>query len=147
MEPFDRYPGGGAELLGRRRGDNARHGYGLRLQRVTGISACAYCGVDLSARYHDWLTLQVDHVVPAGVARSLGIPVEYYEDMVNLVLSCSACNGFDNRYVSTGAARGIWDLPSFVEFRDQVFIERSARIRACHQRERAFFDTSPWQVS
>jgi hypothetical protein len=51
-----------------------------------------------SPRTSAGLMLQVDHVVPLGVAKSHGVPLDLYEDMFNLVLACAGCNGFDNRY-------------------------------------------------
>ena len=36
MTPFDQYPGGGNELLGKCPGGNCRRGYGLKLQPLTG---------------------------------------------------------------------------------------------------------------
>jgi hypothetical protein len=86
-------------LLGRPlTGGGCRTGYGLALQRMTGQSACAYCGVDLTASYYQWLLMNVDHVVPVAEARFLGIPSDFVEDAINKVLACSGCNLFENRY-------------------------------------------------
>ena len=114
MEAFDRCPGGGPLLLGLRRGANARHEYGLRLQQVTGETACAYCGLSLIDTYEHWLLLQVDHVVPVGEAIRLGVPHEFYEDLCNHVLACSGCNRFDNRHAVDCAPRPIWSRPEFL---------------------------------
>src|SRR5215211_1072028 len=43
VQPFDSYPHGGRALLGRRTGGNARWEYGLKLQRLTGQTRCAWC--------------------------------------------------------------------------------------------------------
>lgn len=52
---FGTYPGGGRKLLARRAGDNCRKGYGLQLQRLTGQTTCAYCGLSLITTYEQWL--------------------------------------------------------------------------------------------
>ncbi len=143
--PFDRYPEEGRQRLGLRRGANARREYGLLLRRKTGETTCAYCGLDLFATYERWLMLQVDHVVPLGVAKSLGVPLDLYEDMFNLVLACAACNGFDNRYRYRVdlAPPATWMVEEFVVLRDAVFAERYGRIAARHDIERAFFASLP----
>lgn len=147
MEPFDRYPHGGKQLLGQLRGANARREYGLRLQRLTGISTCAYCRLDLTSSFEHWLLLCVDHVVPTQLARSLGIPKLYYNDMANCVLSCSACNGLDNRYTHAPATvPETWDAVTFVAVRDRIFAERFDRIGALRAKEQAFFDLHPWDA-
>ena len=60
--------------------------------------SCAYCDVSLVDDYYHWLLMSVDHVVPSSEAKRLGIPVASYEDYINLVLCCSGCNGFGNRF-------------------------------------------------
>ena len=62
MKPFDSYPGDRIELLPRSGGANARREYGLKLQRLTGQSSYAYCGVSLVDDYYHWILLNVDHV-------------------------------------------------------------------------------------
>ncbi len=66
MEPFASYPEQGRKPLGRPRDLTGarRSGYGLSLQRMTGQSACAYCGLSLVDTYEHWLLMPVDHVVP-----------------------------------------------------------------------------------
>ena len=147
MVPVDRYPKGGRYPLARRQGNTARQGYGLQLRRETGETTCAYCGLDLYSTYDRWLTLQVDHVVPLNVATDLGLRFELYEDMFNLVLACAACNGFDNRYryryLAEAPSRTTWTVEEFVVIRDAIFADRSARIAARHDIERAFFASLP----
>lgn len=145
--PFDAYPHGGRQLLGRRTGDNARWGYGLRLQRLTGQTSCAWCGVDLAVDYYRWLLLSVDHVVPSSEARRLGIPLAFSEDYLNLVVACSGCNGFDNQYRSGRIPQETWTLEEFVSLRDAVFLERLPRITQRRARDLAFFEGSPWNSS
>ena len=142
---FERYPGEGRRQLGPRRGSNARWEYGLQLRRQTGEMTCAYCGTDLFSSYDRWLTLQVDHAVPTSVAKNLGIPFQLYEDMFNLVLACAACNGFDNRYRYRVDVppQATWTVEEFVVIRDAIFADRSARIAARHDIERAFFASLP----
>lgn len=145
MQPFDTYPGEGRDLLGQpKRKDNARYGYGLELQRLTGQRTCAYCQVSLVDDYYHWLLLSVDHVLPRGEAMRLGVPVKFCEDFVNLVLCCSACNGFGNRYTTSYAPRNQWDLESFIRVRDEVFVARSELIAARGKEELNFFLSRPW---
>ena len=107
MNVFDRYPSGGRALLGRQELTGAcRSGYGLELQRLTGESNCAYCDVSLVTDYDHWLLMSIDHVVPGGEARRVGIDAQFYEDAINLVLCCSGCNGFGNRYRCVVDPRG-----------------------------------------
>ena len=145
MEPFDRYPGGGRQLLGPSRGTNARHEYGLKLQRVTGETTCAYCGVSLVDDFYRWLLLQVDHAVPVGQARRLGVPQMYYEDLVNLVLACAGCNGFNNRHTVVRQPQADWTLAEYLALRDDVFAKRRQRFAECRAREMAFFRGQPWR--
>jgi hypothetical protein len=106
---------------------------------------CAYCGTVLFSSYDRWLTLQVDHAVPTSVAKNLGIPFQLYEDMFNLVLACAACNGFDNRYRYRVDVppQATWTVEEVVVIRDAIFADRSARIAARHDIERAFFASLP----
>lgn len=147
MQPFDSYPHGGRTLLGRRSGGNARWEYGLKLQRLTGQTRCAWCDVDLVSDYHHWLLLTVDHVVPTAEAGRLGIPFDLSEDYLNLVLSCAGCNGFDNQYRSMRALRQAWSIEDFVALRDAVFLERRPRIAQRRHRELEFFESRPWLSS
>lgn len=144
MNPFDRSPGGGRQLLGRRKGASARRDYGLQLQRATGQSLCTYCGLDLVSDYDHWLLLAVDHVVHTSEALRLGIPLDYAEELINLVLTCSACNGFDNRFTVDLEPRECWTVEEFAAMRDRVFTERLPRIKARQMLERAFFESQPW---
>lgn len=145
MQPFDRYPGGGAVLLGALRGANARHDYGLQLQRVTGEHTCAYCGLDLVDTYEHWLMLSVDHVIPVSVARVLKIPRPLYNDLINCVLACSACNTFDNQFKKVDSVTtGEWSLEAFIELRNIIFVERRDRIKERQNAERAFYLAKPW---
>ena len=57
--PFDRYPGKGRRLLGKRTGATCRREYGLRLQRITGHTRCAYCDLDLVGTFEHWLMMSV----------------------------------------------------------------------------------------
>lgn len=146
VEPFDSYPQGGRVLLGRRSGANARWEYGLRLQRLTGQTRCAWCGVDLVVDYYRWLLLTVDHVVPTGEAKRLCVPSGFSEDYLNFVVACAGCNSFDNQYRSMRAPQRAWTLEQFVALRDEVFLERCPRIAERRAREVAFFEDRPWQM-
>ena len=144
--PFDMFPGGGTQLLGRPRAGNGtcRTGYGLSLQRMTGQTSCAYCGVDLVGDYYRWLLMAVDHVVPAGEARRLGIPPQFYEDAINLALTCSGCNGYLNRYRLEGEPGMEWSVDQFVALRNQIFDHRYELIEARREKELAIFAQQPW---
>jgi hypothetical protein len=146
VEPFDSHPQGGRILLGRLSGGNARWEYGLRLQRLTGQTSCAWCAVDLIADYYRWLLLSVDHVVPTSEARRLGIPQQFSGDFLNLVIACGGCNGFDNQYRSTRGPKPAWTLDEFVALRDAIFLERKYRIAERRAREMTFFETQPWKM-
>jgi hypothetical protein len=140
--PFHRYPHEGKQLLGKIAGANARREYGLKLFRLTGIGTCAYCGLDLTGDYHHWLLLCVDHVVPVSVARQLEISTDFYSDAINMVLSCSGCNGFGNRYRYTppDIDHRIGSVEEFVELRDLIFAERSQLISLRRVDEETFFN-------
>ncbi len=98
MMPFDAYPHRGRRPIGRLSGDNCRHDYGLKLQRITGISKCAYCGLNFADTYDHWLMMAVDHVVPSFGGEELGINEDWLEDYWNIVLCCSACDAFGNPF-------------------------------------------------
>lgn len=147
MRVFDMYPYAGRALLGRPRDltGACRSGYGLGLQRLTGQTACAYCGVSLVDTYHHWLLMSVDHVVPSGEARRLGVGAQYFEDAINLVLCCAGCNGFGNRYRCEAPAQRIWTLDGFLALRDFMFDDRFQRIAIRRATEIDLFDSRPWE--
>ena len=138
--PFETYPEKGRRLLGMRSSGNCRRGYGLQFTRLVGQTSCGYCDQDLVASYEVWLSMALDHVVPEGLARKLQLPKEWSQDYANAVLTCAACNGFDNRYEPSFEIESPTDLEQFFALRDRIFLERKERIRACHERERAFFE-------
>lgn len=145
MLPFNQYPGNGAALLGQPGGSgNCRYGYCLKVQLATGQTECAYCGVSLIDTYHHWLLLSVDHVVPRAEAIRLGVPKAYYEDIINLVVSCSGCNGFGNRYSVATQPMPTWPLETFLALRDRTFLERATNIAERRERERQYFESMPW---
>lgn len=144
--PFDIYPGRGRVLLGHLGGDNARHGYGLRLQRKTGQTRCAYCGLSLVDSYEHWLMLSVDHVVPAKAGEAIGIPSEWLDDYCNKVLCCSACNGFGNGYALPASAQRPSSVEEFCRLRDDVFLQRRQIILTRHEKERDVFSRKPWET-
>jgi hypothetical protein len=147
MNPFANYPGHGRQPLGRPRDTTGacRSGYGLGLQRLTGQTACAYCGVSLVDTYEHWLLLSVDHVIPRGEALRLDIPMALYEDAINLVVCCAGCNGFGNRYRCEAPPQAHWTLDEFVALRDHVFADRLQRIAIRRGREAALFSSRPWE--
>jgi 5-methylcytosine-specific restriction endonuclease McrA len=145
MMPFDAYPHGGRKLIGRPTGSNCRHEYGLKLQKLAGLHACAYCGMSLVDTYEHWLMMSVDHVVPTRAGQVVGISDAWLADYANIVLCCSACNGFGNRYKLMPEMTGRpATLDEFFALRDRVFADRKALILLSHEKERAFYDKKPW---
>lgn len=145
MLPFDEYPGGGRTPLGPVKGTNCRHQYGLEFMQKTGQTKCAYCGEDFVGSYRTWLTMALDHVVPASACAALGIPAEWQEDVTNKVLACAACNSFRNRYKPPADVRCPKTREAFFDLRDRVFAERKKAILQRHEEEAAFFGTRPWR--
>lgn len=144
FHPFDKYPHGGTKLTGIRFPSmNARHGEGLQLQRRTGQSSCAYCGISLIDTYERRLTLSIDHVVPSAVGKKRGIPPEWIEDLANCVLCCRACNELDNQ--PKVDCQPPASEQAFVALRDEFFVARSERIQRRHDHERAFYNSKPSQ--
>jgi hypothetical protein len=96
--------------------------------------------------YH-WLLLSVDHVIPRSVTGYLDIPLALSEDAINMVLSCSGCNLFANRYQYSTAQLEpvVWTVDAFVALRDLVFIERSAIIGHRRDVEQIYFETH-WRI-
>lgn len=140
MEPFDKYPQRGRALLGKPRNiSNTRQGQGLELFKLTGQSTCAYCDVSLVDDYYHWLLVAVDHVIPNGESKRLNIPSDFSGDVMNLVLCCSGCNGFRNRYVATADSRERWSLEAFLAIRDATFLERKKQIAQRRAEEMDFF--------
>ena len=97
--------------------------------------------------YEHWLLLTVDHVVPVSdrdrrEGHRLGIPKNWHESYSNIVLACSGCNGFRNRYeVSWQEPREKWDECEFFKFRDRVFQEKAALIDDARNNEISFYNT------
>ena len=143
--PFASYPSEGRALLGRVRGANCRHEYGLRHQRLTGQECCAYCALDFTSCYENWLMMALDHVVPASVCLGASVPIEWMDDHANRVLCCAACNGFKNRWKPTEPLICPTSLDGFFDLRDSIFAIRRAHILQSHKNERTFFDGKPWE--
>jgi hypothetical protein len=133
--PFARYTDGGASLLGVPAGGDgtARHGYGPPVFALCGYQ-CAYCGLEMAAPYENWLSLSVDHVVPAHLVKA-GWPREWVLDRINLVTCCRACNEFLNGYRVADATVPA-TLRDFVAIRDRVFDEKTSRAQRRHEIER-----------
>ena len=145
MKPFDDYPGAGRTLIGIVKGANCRHEYGLQFMRKTGQTKCAYCQLDFASCYKTWLTMALDHVIPASVCVKWGVPAEWREDCANKVLACAACNAFRNRYKPASGKSVPDTLEAFLALRDRVFAERKNLIIERHKDEKAFFDGRPWE--
>jgi hypothetical protein len=119
----------------------------LALQQLTGQTRCAYCDINLVDDYYHWLLMSVDHVVPRGEAQRLGIPDQFYEDVINLVLCCAGYNGFGNRYRCSAEFTSDWSLETFLNLRDRVFADRSQRIALRRASEMQLFAARPWERS
>jgi hypothetical protein len=145
--PFTAYPGGGRELLKRRPGFNTRHADGPEFMRITGANRCAYCGLDFTASFENWLTMVLDHVVPQSVCKDMGIDPSWVWNYSNAVLACSACNGFCNRYKPTENCSESMSLSGFYDLRDRIFVERRNLILPRREKERADFESKPWDSS
>jgi 5-methylcytosine-specific restriction endonuclease McrA len=146
VKPFAHYPGQGRHLLGSVGNGTCRHDYGLRFMRITGQTACAYCGLDFAANYCNWLQMALDHVIPTRTGTAKCIPTEWLNDTSNKVLACGSCNGFQNRYKLSDAELCPASLELFYQLRDRVFTERKTLVEQSHGRERKFFDQKPWVV-
>ena len=144
MIPFDTYPHGGRKLLGRMAGGNCRHEYGLRFQKLARVDECAYCAMSLVDTYQQWLMMSVDHVVPTRAGQAFGVADDWLADYLNIVLCCSACNGFGNRYKLVRDVVSPANLDEFCSLRDRVFSDRKKLILLSHEKERAFYDKKPW---
>jgi hypothetical protein len=144
--PFVSYPSQGRMLIGRVRGGNCRHEYGLRHQRLTGQTSCAYCNLDFTLCYENWLMMALDHVIPASVCSSTGIHIEWMDDHANRVLCCAACNGFKNRWTPDEPLACPTTLDGFFDIRDSIFILRRYQILQSHISERRFYEGKPWEI-
>lgn len=142
--PFDAYPGGGREQLKQRPGYDTRPADAPEFMKITGVKRCAYCGLDLTARFEDWLTMVLDHVVPQSVCKSIGVDTSWVWNYSNAVLACGACNGFCNRYKPQEDCPVPATLADFYDIRDRIFWERLTLIKARREAERTFFETKPW---
>jgi 5-methylcytosine-specific restriction endonuclease McrA len=141
--PFDSYPGKGRKLLGPVSRGNCRHEYGLQLQRLTGQTHCAYCGISLVDTFEHWLNMAVDHVIPTSTCNAMAIREEWRDDYSNRVLCCTACNTFVNRYKPPVAKRPS-NLEEFFDLRDDIFEDRKKRILERREQEERFYQTAPW---
>ena len=145
MKPFDDYPEGGYTILPKLRSGNARREYGHWLVK-RGQTTCAYCETSLVDSYEHWLLLTVDHVIPVTdkdrkEGHYLGIPKEWHESYSNIVLACSGCNGFCNRYkVTWQNPKESWQKSEFFAFRDKVFRDRAAQIGEARDSEKHFYN-------
>ena len=146
MMPFDAYPHRGRRPIGRLTGDNCRHEYGLKLQKLIGLNKCAYCSLSLVDTYDHWLMMTIDHVVPIHAGGELGISSDWLEDYWNTVLCCSACKSFGDLLPLETEVSGPESFEEFLALRDRIFVERKRAILLSHEHELAFFDSRPWRV-
>jgi len=114
------------------------------LQRVTHQTRCAYCNLNLVDTYEHWLLMCVDHVVPIRWGKVKGIREEWLYDISNMVLACSGCNGFRNRFESS-RRRLPTSFSQFCKMRDKIFLERKRLIKKSRVKEKSFFSSKPWE--
>ena len=100
MKPFEDYPEGGYTVLPKGWGTTARREYGHWLVE-RGQTSCAYCEMSLVDSYEHWLMPTAEHVIPVADRDRLRIPTNWHESYSNIILACSGCNGFRNRYEVT----------------------------------------------
>jgi hypothetical protein len=143
--PFDTYPRGGREPIGRRPGSNTRHHDAPEFMKLTGVTSCAYCGLDFTASFDNWLSMTFDHVVPQSVCKNLGIVIGLVQDYSNHVLACAACNGYCNRYKPEESCAAPLTPTEFYNLRDKIFLERRNLILPAREAEKKFFDAKPWE--
>lgn len=133
--PFDRFKSGGPISLGFARwGDRtARRRYGRRVFAQCGYR-CVYCGYDMGEPYEAWLSLSVDHVVPAHLVQA-GWPAAWINDLINLATCCRACNEFLNGYRLPDPTPPA-TIEEFVAIRDRIFDEKAERAAKRHEIEK-----------
>ena len=146
MMPFDAYLHRGRRPIGRLTGDNCRHEYGLKLQKLIGLNKCAYCSLSLVDTYDHWLMMTIDHVVPIYAGGELGIAPDWLEDYWNTVLCCAACKSFGDLLPLETEVSGPESFEEFLALRDRIFVEAQCAILLSHEHELAFFDSRPWRV-
>jgi hypothetical protein len=142
--PFESYPGGGRKLLGHVKGANCRHEYGLQFMKVTGQTKCAYCSMDFTESYDNWLQMALDHVVPSGVGKAKGIDKDgctnWLDDSSSKVLACATCNTLDNRHALTDSEFCPSSVEDYFDLRDRVFSRRKTIVWRKRLAERRFFE-------
>jgi ATP-dependent RNA circularization protein (DNA/RNA ligase family) len=89
--------------------------------------------------------MSVDHAIPTGTGRALGISIDWFEDYSNLVLCCSGCNGYENRYVLPSDVVRPKTETEFFDLRDRVFEERMSLIASRRTVERRFYERRFWE--
>lgn len=144
MELFDSYPEWRDDIPQRLHGAQCRTGYGAELQRLTGQTRCAYCGMDLVDTFDHWLLLTVDHVIPLSTASGKSAKWKpWLASIHNLVIACSACNGFANRFrPEVGGPPQTYD--DFRSVRDRVFVCRKRLVCERRGREHQSYGEKPW---
>jgi len=52
---------------------------------------CVYCGRDLTERFDDWMSIEVDHIIPVSKGGN--------DNLENRVTTCSVCNRLKGIYL------------------------------------------------
>ena len=52
---------------------------------------CFYCDRDLKSSFYDWMSIQIDHIIPVSKGGS--------DDLSNRVTSCNVCNAMKHSYL------------------------------------------------
>ena len=134
--PFDSYPHGGRALLGRAKGANCRHAYGLQFMRITRQTCCAYYDMDFAGDYKTWLQMALDHVVPTKAGLAKGITAQWLDDCRSTVLARAACNTFQNRFELNEGELYPTTSDEYFDLSDRVFISRAEKVSRSHEQER-----------
>ena len=144
MMPFERTPTVAGSCSGECREETVDTSMDSGFRRLHMWTPAAYCAMSLVETYEQWLMMSVDHVVPTRTGQVFGIPDDWLADYANIVLCCSACNGFGNRYKLMPDVVSPTNLDDFFSIRDRVFSERKKLILLSHEKERAFYEKKPW---
>ena len=148
MNPFGSYPKCGEVGPRPFRGmTTCRTGYGAKLQKLTGQTTCAYCGVSLVDTYEHWLLTAVDHVIPRSSIPKAEREAwrRWVDSLHNVVLCCSGCNGFLNRSPVPLPAQVPCSFEEFCRIRDEAFEVRLKRVQPRLCQERATYRSKPWE--
>jgi hypothetical protein len=103
-------------------------------------SLCAYCGLDFRACFANWLQMTRDHVIPLSWGKANKISDEWLGDYTSMVLCCSTCNTFNNRYRLPNDESLPTSLQEYYDLRDRIFLIRKAIVLKRRNEAERFFN-------